>query len=304
MAEGIARRVLIGAGIAGLAGCSADPAEVPPAPRSFMEVAVYEADRLPGEDLFRLASAHLTVTIGFGPRLSNQVSELPAFARERMEPEHRGGDVMVQITASDAASVSRAAARARDLLGNRLLWRQTASSGPSTSAVGRNVLGFHDPIVNPKTEAEFKAEVWRPDGSTVAVVRRLRVDVARFLALPLARQEQIVGRRRADGAPLSGGGPLAAADLHAKTAEGRWLIPPDAHVRRAHALATGSGMMLRRGATFDNGPLDRGLLFVSFQRDQRTFNATQARLDEGDALLDFTTCTASGVFWIPPGLRL
>ncbi|MFI6325313.1 Dyp-type peroxidase [Nonomuraea sp. NPDC050556] len=291
------RRTLLGAGLACLLGTACAPAS---GPALLTRLMVFQADRLPtgfAERLARLATGDLTAMYGLGPRLSGEIAELPAFAREHIAPECRGGDLLVQVSGSDRTALSRAATDVNALLGRRPRWVQDGFRS------GRNLLGFHDPIVNPATEAEFRSEVWRPDGSTVAVVRRLRLDADRFLALTVEEQERVVGRRRDDGAPLSGGPPRGLADLHAKTPDGQWLIPADAHVRRAHALASGSGMMLRRGFTYDNGPADRGLLFVSYQRDPRTFTATQARLDEGDALMAYVTTTASGIFWVPSAVR-
>jgi deferrochelatase/peroxidase EfeB len=59
--------------------------------------------------------------------------------------------------------------------------------------------------------------------------------------------------------------------------------------------------MLRRGYSYANSDADKGLLFVSFQRELRTFVQTQRRLDEGDALMAFATATASGTFLVLPG---
>lgn len=290
------RRTLFGAGLACLLGTACSPS----APGQLTRLMVFQADRLPvgfAERLARLATGDLTAVYGLGPRLSSEIAELPAFARERIAPECRGGDLLVQVCGPDRTAVSQAAADVNALVGRHPRWVQDGFR------TGRNLLGFHDPIVNPVTEAEFQSEVWRPDGSTVVLVRRLRLDVDRFLALSVGEQERVVGRRRGDGAPLSGGPPRGLADLHAKTPDGQWLIPADAHVRRAHALASGSGMMLRSGYTYDNGPADRGLLFISYQRDPRTFTATQARLDEEDALMAYVTATASGIFWVPAEVR-
>ena len=59
--------------------------------------------------------------------------------------------------------------------------------------------------------------------------------------------------------------------------------------------------MLRRGYAFDNGGADSGLMFICFQRDLRTFVATQQRLDERDSLMEYATPTASASFLILPG---
>lgn len=67
-----------------------------------------------------------------------------------------------------------------------------------------------------------------------------------FHRLPVAGQEAVIGRRRDNAEPLSGGGIDADVDLGAKTARGEYLIPADAHVRVAHPLTSGTGLMLRR----------------------------------------------------------
>lgn len=260
----------------------------------------------------------LTVTVGVGPRLVRLAGEelpgageLPVFAREAVAEGDRGGDLMVQVCAGDpqvavlAGMSLRAAATA---LSVRPRWSQDGFRPPAAAPGGpvRNLLGFLDGVSVPRTPEETDREVWLPgpgpvrDG-TVAVVRRMRLDVPGFLALGVPAQEAAVGRRRADGAPLSGGGPDAAVDLGAKSAAGRYLVPAMAHVRRAHPAETGSGLMLRRGYSYANSAADRGLLFVSFQRELRTFTQTQARLDEGDALMAFATATASGSFLVLPG---
>ena len=90
-----------------------------------------------------------------------------------------------------------------------------------------------------------------------------------------------------------------ARNLGAKTPDGRYLVPADAHVRRANPAVVGVGLMLRRSYSADEPA--PGLLFISFQNDLRTFTATLTHMDTSDALLQFTTTTASATFLILPG---
>jgi dye decolorizing peroxidase len=262
-----------------------------------------------------IAPGDVTVTIGVGPRLVAGVdptlpaaAALPVFAREEIAANDRGGDVMVQVCGSDPLVVTLASSAMADAVraaGGAARWSQRGFRRYGGDGYALNLLGFRDGIVQPDP-ANVASEVWmegpaRVAGATIAVVRRLRIDLAGFLGMDVAAQEAAVGRRRGDGCPLSGDGILAPLDLGAKTSDGRYLIPVDAHARRAHPGAAGVGVMLRRGYNYDNETGDQGLLFVSFHRELRTFTETQFRLDEKDALMDRVTATASASFLVLPG---
>ncbi|MGM9444615.1 Dyp-type peroxidase [Streptomyces murinus] len=268
--------------------------------------------------LLGLAPGDLTVTVGVGPRLVRAAgaklpgaTELPRFSRERIAPGARGGDLLIQVCASDPLVVPVAAAALLDRAGDRVRerWRQSGRRGTNVPvgadlAAPRNLLGFIDGIVGPHTAAEQRRDLWLTGppavaGGTLAVVRRMELDLPRFAALSVAEQEAVFGRHRASGVPLSGGAVASGPDLGAKTPDGRYLVPANAHVRRAHANVVGAGLMLRRSYSIDEPT--PGLLFISFQNDLRTFTATLTHMDAADALLDFTTTTATGTFLILPG---
>ncbi|MFC8710204.1 Dyp-type peroxidase [Streptomyces sp. NPDC057197] len=268
--------------------------------------------------LLGLPPGDLTVTVGVGPRLVRAAgaalpgaTDLPEFSRERIAPRARGGDLLMQICAGDALLLPVAAAALLDQAGARLRerWRQSARRGADVPlgnglTAPRNPLGFIDGIVGPHTAAEQQRDLWLtgpPEvaGGTLAVLRRMELDLPRFAALSVAEQEAVFGRHRADGAPLSGGPVAAGPDLGAKTADGRYLVPADAHARRANPAVVGTGLMLRRSYSIDDPA--PGLLFISFQNDLRTFTATLTHMDTSDALLRFTTTTAGATFLILPG---
>ncbi|WP_189875725.1 Dyp-type peroxidase [Streptomyces bluensis] len=268
--------------------------------------------------LMGLPPGDLTVTVGVGPRLVRAAgaslpgtADLPRFSRERIAPRARGGDLLIQICAGDALLLPVVAAALLDQAGDRVRerWRQSGRRGTNVSVgkgltAPRNPLGFIDGIVGPHTTAEQQRDLWLAGppavaGGTLAVLRRMELDLPRFAALSVAEQEAVFGRRRASGVPLSGGTADSGPMLGAKTPDGRYLVPADAHVRRAHATVVGVGLMLRRSySTDDPAP---GLLFISFQNDLRTFTATLTHMDTSDALLPFTTTTASATFLILPG---
>ena len=265
--------------------------------------------------LLGLPPGDLTVTIGIGPRLVDPAlpggTDLPEFARERIGPRARGGDLLIQVCASDPLVPPVAAAALLTQAGDRLQerWRQSGRRGSNIPVdqgltAPRNLLGFIDGIVGPHSTAEQQRDLWLAGpapvaGGTIAVLRRMELDVPRFAALPVAGQEAVFGRHRGTGAPLSGGAITANPDLGAKTPDGRYLVPATAHVRRANANVVGAGLMLRRSYSTDEPA--PGLLFISFQNDIRTFTSTLTHMGDTDALLAFTTTTASATFLILPG---
>ncbi|MEU8760256.1 Dyp-type peroxidase [Streptomyces sp. NPDC048659] len=268
--------------------------------------------------LLGLAPGDLTVTVGIGPRLVRMAGatlpgavDLPRFSRERIAPRARGGDLLIQICAGDALLLPVVAAALLARAGDRVRerWRKSARRGAEVPVAEgltapRNPLGFVDGIVGPHTDAERRRDLWLAGppavaGGTLAVLRHMELDLARFAALSVPEQEAVFGRRRASGAPLSGGPVAAGPDLGAKTPDGRYLVPADAHARRANPAVVGTGHMLRRSyGTDDPAP---GLLFICFQNDLRTFTATLAHMETSDALLGFTTTTAGATFLILPG---
>jgi dye decolorizing peroxidase len=261
----------------------------------------------------------LTVTVGIGPRLVASIDPtlpgavaLPLFGHEDLVEACTGGDVMVQICASDPhlpAVVAAAVESAADgMLEER--WRQAASRTrycpvDQEGFAPRDVIGFIDGIVVPRSPVALEDDVWLPGpsrvaGGTVAVIRRMEVDLGRFSGLSVPAQERVIGRRRRSGAPLSGGGTAATPDLGATDAAGQYRIPLDAHVRWASPGMNEVPTMLRRSYSFADGG-HRGLLFVSFQNDLDTFTTTLGRMEAHDALLDYTMTTASASFLVLPG---
>lgn len=270
-------------------------------------------------ELFPDGHGDLTLTVGVGARLSTEVAGLldgglPAFAQDGAIAEtNRGGDVLISACATDPGILAAAIdAVAQALPAAVLRWSQRGHRSPGEGTVVRNPLGFYDGVIVPRGEAEQAENVWITEGTfaggTVCVIRRLRLKVAEFAALSLKDQEATIGRRKADGAPLSGGVLADQAGLRAKSPEGDYLVPARSHIRAAHPSFTGSKLMFRRGYGFDNGVVDgiqdSGLLFVCFQDTQRTFVATQQRLDETDDLMTFATPTATASFVILPGGHL
>ncbi len=123
----------------------------------------------------------------------------------------------------------------------------------------------------------------------------------------LREQETLIGRDRAEGAPLSGGTEFTELDFEVQGSDGP-LIAVDAHVRLAHPTSNNGAKMLRRGYNFTDGSnelgrLDAGLFFIAFVRDPDTqYVPMQTRLSGQDGLMEYLQHTGSGLFAVPPGV--
>ena len=241
----------------------------------------------------------LTVTVGIGPTALAATrhpelaaaAELPEFAGDADLPaDRRGGDLYLSVNASDpidpGAGADPAAAGQSPAI--RLRWSDFGYRGQVDAGVTRNPFGYHDGVIVPRTEGGTRGggldRRRTVAGGSVVVIRRFRLDTSAFRALPAERQDATIGRRRVDGAPLSGGGLLDQVDVNAKAENGDLLVPAGAHASAAHPSFTGSGLMLRRSYSFRTSATDAGHMFISFQNDVATFARTQLRLDEVDDL--------------------
>ncbi|MBO8194158.1 deferrochelatase/peroxidase EfeB [Streptomyces oryzae] len=276
----------------------------------------------------------LTVTFGFGrtfftrtglkDRLPAQLAPLPDFSADALDKKRSDGDLWVQI-GSDDALVAFHALRAlqREAAGTaRVRWQMSgfnrspgATDRPRTV---RNLMGQVDGTNNPKPEDEdFAGKVFVPSsgepswmaGGSYVVQRRIRMLLDDWDKRSLDEQEKVIGRRKSDGAPLSGGHEHTEPDLEKRGTDGAPVIPGDAHIRVTAPETNGGAAMLRRPFSFhdgfrDDGAPDAGLLFLAWQADPlRGFVPVQRKLDRGDALSRFLRHEASGLFAVPGGPR-
>ncbi|MFD9000686.1 iron uptake transporter deferrochelatase/peroxidase subunit [Streptomyces sp. NPDC059582] len=276
----------------------------------------------------------LTVTFGFGydffakTGLEKQrpvsLDPLPDFSSDHLDKARSNGDLWVQIGANDALVAFHALRAIQKETGSaaRIRWQMNgfnrspgATSHPMTA---RNLMGQLDGTRNPKpTESDFDGRIfvpasgtkdpaWMANGSYV-VVRRIRMLLDDWERLSVAAQEQVIGRRKADGAALSGGGETTGMDLEKRDSHGDLVVPLDAHARITRPDTNGGAAMLRRPFSFHDGfdpdgVPDAGLLFVCWQADPlRGFVPVQRKLDRGDALSKYIRHEASGLFAVPGG---
>jgi deferrochelatase/peroxidase EfeB len=136
---------------------------------------------------------------------------------------------------------------------------------------------------------------------TYLVARRIAMRIESWDRVSLREQEDVTGRHKILGAPL---GATAEHDPVKISA-----LPADAHVALAHPDANGGVRILRRGYSYVDGSdgfghLDAGLYFIAYCRDPRTqYVPMQTRLARSDAMTEYLTHTASGLYAVPPGVR-
>ncbi|MFC8914385.1 iron uptake transporter deferrochelatase/peroxidase subunit [Streptomyces sp. NPDC047821] len=276
----------------------------------------------------------LTVTFGFGAsffdrtglvaRRPVELDPLPAFSSDRLDPKRSNGDLWVQIGADDALVAFHALRAVQKEAGAaaRVRWQMNGfNRSPGATAhpmTARNLMGQVDGSRNPKpSEPDFQQRVFVPAGGehpwmaggSYAVVRRIRMLLDDWEKLPLERQERVIGRRKSDGAPLTGGSETSAIDLDRTGPDGKPVVPDNAHARISAPEQNGGAAMLRRPFSFHDGigpdgTPDAGLLFIAWQADPlKGFVPVQRKLDRGDALSPFLRHESSGLFAVPGGPR-
>ncbi|GGN03007.1 iron uptake transporter deferrochelatase/peroxidase subunit [Streptomyces fuscichromogenes] len=278
--------------------------------------------------------ASLTVTFGFGnsffgrtgleKQRPSALDPLPDFSSDHLDRTRSNGDLWVQIGADDALVAFHALRAIQKDAGGaaKVRWQMNgfnrtpgATAHPMTA---RNLMGQLDGTRNPKpTESDFDQRIfvpangssnpaWMANGS-YAVVRRIRMLLDDWEKLSLTAQENVIGRKKSNGAPLSGGTETTAMDLEKARADGEYVVPVNAHARITRPDQNGGAAILRRPFSYHDGidadgTPDAGLLFVCWQADPlRGFVPLQRKLDRGDALSQYIRHEASGLFAVPGG---
>lgn len=280
-------------------------------------------------EAYDLGAASLTVTVGLGPGVFDDrfglagrrpalLRDLPQLPSDRLRPELIGGDLSLQACADDpqvAYHAIRDLARiGRGTVNTR--WtvmgfgRASAGQGQSTP---RNLMGFKDGTRNVKAPSEIDEHVWLDGapgeqawmrGGTYLVARKIQMNIEIWDSSDISNQEQVFGRTKVEGAPLSGRKEFDTPDFH-RTAGGQPVIPATSHVALAAPENNGGVRILRRGYNYTDGinelgQLDAGLLFIAYMNDPDHFVKLQTKLGSSDRLNEYIAHIGSGVFAVPP----
>jgi len=277
----------------------------------------------------------LTITFGFGPglfekggvdrfgiaaRRPTELVDLPRFVGDDLVPLGTGGDLCVQACADDpqvavhaVRNLSRIAFGRAQIRWSQLGFGRTSKT-TSSQATPRNLFGFKDGTANILADDRkaLAQHVWVADadgpawlaGGSYLVARKIRQTIEVWDRLRLAEQERTIGRDKAQGAALSGGGEFTEPDFAASHGAGP-AIDVKSHVRLAHPDFNDGVRILRRGYNFvdgndDLGSLAAGLFFLSYQRSPEQFVRIQRAL-AADLLSEYLVHVGSAVFAVPPG---
>jgi len=278
--------------------------------------------------------SRLTVTIGYGPSLFDDrfglaarkpaaLAVLPPLPNENLDPAASGGDLCVQAC-SDDPLVAFHAVRNLARIGMGVVehnWLELGFGRTSTTSTAqqtpRNLLGFKDGTRNIKAEqaglmnehvwvAQETDQPWLRGGSYL-VARKIRMFVENWDRDYLRDQENVIGRAKTNGAPLSGGSEFTEPDFTVAGADGQAAIPADAHIRLASFEHNGGTRILRRGYSYTDGvdpqtgTLVGGLFFIAYMKNPSQFIKLQTSLAT-DALNEYVHHVGSAVFACPPGV--
>jgi deferrochelatase/peroxidase EfeB len=285
--------------------------------------------------------SNLTVTIGFGPtlfrdgdgtdrfgiasRAPKRFGALPVFPNDVIDPAISGGDICIQACADDLQVALHAVRNLVRLSDGAVsvAWSQIGFGKSAQYAgngkTGRNLFGFKDGTNNISSTDErgFGQSVWvQPSdgqgwmtGGTFLAVRKIRMLLELWDESRLDEQQEVFGRTKGTGAPLSGGGEFTRPDFAKKDSSGAPLIPPHSHMALASPANNGGTRILRRAFNYLDGTdaeglIDSGLFFLGYVRDlERQFIPMQRTLSELDLMNEYVRYTSSSAFAIPPGAR-
>lgn len=303
----------------------------------------YEAPPKDTGEAMDLSAAHLTITFGLGrsffvdendkdrfgfaSKLPEALVRIPHMTGDALEAKRSDGDLCIQACADDPQVAFHAIRNLIRIAGGRAVvaWQQLGfgrtASTTTTQVTARNLFGFKDGTNNLKVEDPdlLKKHVWTSsqnsanspawmEGGSYLATRRIRMNIETWDRTRLREQEEIVGRTKTTGAPLSGGDEFTKPDFSAMGRSGP-LIPADSHVHLMHPDQNQGVQILRRGFNYTDGAdelgrLDAGLFFIAYVCDPRThFIPMLSKMTASDAMSEYLRHTGNALFAVPPGVK-
>ncbi len=275
-----------------------------------------------------LGAQGLTVTLGLGPGLFDNrfglagrkpslLAAIPDLPSDQLLPGSTGGDLCLQASADDPQvayhAIRNLSRMARGTAATR--WTVTgfgrASAGPNQETP-RNLLGFKDGTRNVADDLDFDRWVWVKDddqkwmnGGTYMVTRKIHMNIEIWDTDRISDQEDVFGRTKLEGAPLSGHKEFDTPNFHKTGPGGEPLIAATSHIALAAHENNGGIKIHRRPYNYtegidDLGQIDAGLLFIAYMNDPDHFVKLQTKLGSVDRLNEYIKHIGSAIFALPP----
>ncbi len=292
---------------------------------------------VPGDtaDAHGLPCANMSIVLGFGPKLFAEdrfgleafrpegFEELPRITNDHFVASEQGSDFGMWIKADDWGILFHAVrALARigrkhhcDLVHTHNGFLSARQHGPSGTS--RAIHGFVVGLTGCYGDEEFDKYVWVNDcdqewmvGGTYMVYRDTQFQIETWDQDRISDQEQCLGRRKDNGAPLTSGpdgSPFDEFDWDATDENGELIIPGNCHCRLVSEHHQGfktydDGMRSWRGL-LDNGTQDTGFVNIFYANDLQHFIKLRDDMGKYDLAKEYYWDNKSATYAIPHGVQ-
>ncbi|MEJ6014024.1 Dyp-type peroxidase [Corynebacterium sp. H127] len=279
------------------------------------------------------SAASLSITFGFGAslfehstkgdryQLAHRMPEplrggIPRMSAEYLNQDASHGDLIIQICGEDPMVVLHALHQFKRIAFGlaSVRWVQLGygrtSSTSEDQETPRNLFGFKDGtsnIVAEEPDSELNKHLWISDGSwadggSYLCLRKIKMMMEVWDELSLDTQENVFGRDKNEGAPLSGGEEFTPPEFQHPA------MDPKSHVTLMHPSNNGGARMLRRGYNYTEGidylgRLNAGLVFIAYVANPQTnFIPVLSRMTD-DLLTEYIQHVATGLYLVPGGIK-
>lgn len=237
--------------------------------------------------------------VAFGPRLTASLEVLTSPPDMRAFAPIEGVRGFCAPATQQDLFVWLHGARRDELFARALDWREALAPVARIAREeqgfmfrdSRDLTGFVDGSANPKDAARLSAALLDGEfaGGSFVLAQRWLHDLTGFWGLPLAEQERVIGRTKADSVELTGD-----------------AMPPDSHVSRTDIARCGEAVKIYRRSSPVGGVRDAGLYFLAFSADLARFEWLLQSMfglsDDGrrDRLLGYSKPVSGSFFYAPP----
>jgi putative iron-dependent peroxidase len=240
--------------------------------------------------------AKLAVTIGIGPDFWDALS--PARRPKQLRPfraldraPSTGGDVLLHVTSALRDLTFDYILEARTQLENRVDVMEDVAAFRRKDA--RDLTGFIDGTENPKGDERAEWALVADDdpdfaGGSYVFTQRYVHDLAKWSRLPVAEQEDVIGRRKPDSEELPDD-----------------LKPETSHAARSNLEVDGEELKIVRQSLPYGNVSEHGLFFIAYCRTLDIPEQMLARMmgvsGDGlkDRLMEFSRAVSGAHFFAP-----